>query len=300
MTKIFITGVNGFVGRNLVQRWKTKFNLDGCDLRPMWQSQTDSYTIEPFDNWHSQVHHLDIRSNYDPNILTGSNIVVHCAARTRIDPSWDDYSDYYETNITASQRLFEHCQQQQVEKFIYFSSSSVYGNSDDMQEDVKLAPTNPYAISKAAAEMALTAQALKGTTKLIIVRPFTMYGDYMNVGKDSLAIAKFVQATQHNNPIRLEGSGNQERDYIHVYDAIDALELIIEHGQNGEVFNIGTGSSISIKKIADAISPNQIIVPDRLGAVNRTCANIDKLRALGFKAKVDILEWLSVYLKNMN
>lgn len=300
MTKIFITGVNGFVGRNLVQRWKNQFDLSGCDLRPLWQSNTGSYTLEPFDNWHSQVHHLDLRSNYDPGILIGSNIVVHCAARTRIDPSWDDYSDYYETNITASQQLFEHCQQQGVAKFIYFSSSSVYGNSDMMQEDSRLAPTNPYAISKASAEMALTAQALKGKTELIIVRPFTMYGSFMNVGRDSLAIAKFIQAKQNNSPIRLEGGGDQERDYINVHDAIDALELIIEHGKNGDVFNIGTGTSISIKKIANAISSNQIAVPDRLGAVNRTCANIDKLRALGFTPKVDILEWLSVYLKNIN
>jgi UDP-glucose 4-epimerase len=290
--RILITGIDGFFGRNLTKAWLNKYELIGIDLPPQLLDGAEDVV-----KWHHSINHIDLRedSSYYKELLAGVDVVIHLAARTRINQSWNEYSDYYNTNITASQSLIAACQSAGVRKFIYFSSSSVYGNSNkSMQSETDLlSPTNPYAVSKMAAEMALRTQSLKGETELIVVRPFTMYGDYMNFGRYSLAIAKFLKAFSNNEPLSIDGDGTQSRDFVHASDAIAALELIVEHGQAGDVYNIGTGSVVSIKTLADIVSDQQVQAPARLGAVKRTCADISRLQALGYKPKVKIKEWLT-------
>jgi len=278
MLKILITGSAGFVGRNLIDQLVKRHTVTGCDL------------VQPADFI------LDLNSNYSSDLLQHYNIVLHCAAKTRIPASWDNYRDYYETNITASQRLLAQCQAAGVRKLIYFSSSSVYGNNgcELQHEDGPVAPASPYAVSKLASEYALMAQATKGDTQLIIVRPFTMYGEYMDHGAGALAIAKFLNAKKAGEPLILEGGGQQRRDYVHIRDAAQAIGLIIESGQHGDIYNIGSGVNVSIKEIADCISSNQIIAPARHNDTVSTLACIDKLRRLGYAPQVDILDWLSV------
>jgi len=294
--RILITGIDGFFGRNLTKAWLNKYELLGIDLPPQLFDGPDEVV-----KWHHSINHIDLRedSAYYKELLLGVDVVVHLAARTRINQSWNEYSDYYNTNITASQSLMAACQTAGVRKFIYFSSSSVYGNSDNpvQSETDLLSPTNPYAVSKMAAEMALRTQSLKGETELVIVRPFTMYGDYMNFGRYSLAIAKFLKAYSNNEPLSIDGDGTQRRDFVHASDAISALELILKHGKNGDVYNIGTGTTVSIQEIADAISSKQVLVPDRTGAIKLTCADITKLQALGYQPRVRLLDWLTQQVK---
>jgi UDP-glucose 4-epimerase len=298
MKRILITGIDGFFGRNLVQTWLDKYELIGIDLPPQLFDE-DSQTLA----WYQSINHIDLREDpaYYKDVLLGVDTVIHCAAKTRIDPSWAEFADYYTTNITASQQLLKSCQELGIKKFIYFSSSSVYGNNgtDIQSEDSPMFPTSPYAVSKMAAEYALKAQALKGDTELIIVRPFTMYGPFMRTGTYSLVIAKFIKAYINNVPLVLEGTGNQTRDFIHVTDAIAALELIMEYGNHGDVFNIGTGNSVTIKELADVVSPRQIIAPARTGAIGRTCADISKLTNLGYEPKIQVLEWLTDHLREI-
>lgn len=291
-----ITGANGFFGRNLVQAWKDRYELTGLDY-----ADHVSSTKEPFDYWHRNVLLQDLTLPIAIPRLEQQHTVIHLAAKTRITPSWNHIRSYYETNITATQQLFRQCQEQGVKRFVYFSSSSVYGNRwTKVSESAELRPTNPYAVSKASAEMALSVQAQMGDTELIIVRPFTMYGDYMNFGEGALAIAKFIAARERDEPLLLEGHGRKERDFVHASDAIKALDLILAHGRHRDVFNIGTGQTVSIKDIADAVTHKQVIVPDRPGPIERTWADISKIRAFGFAPSVDLLEWLAVYLKTNN
>jgi UDP-glucose 4-epimerase len=299
MKRILITGIDGFFGRNLVSEWLNKYELVGIDLPPQLFNQQDHVDTA----WYNSINQFDLREDADfyKELLVDLDVVVHCAAKTRITPSWTEYKDHYETNITGSQQLFQMCQRQGVKKFIYFSSSSVYGNNGQtvQTEDGPLCPTNPYAVSKLAAEWALKVQALKGDTELIIVRPFTMYGEHMNFGKYSLAIAKFIKACENNQPLVLENGGTQSRDFVHAVDAIQALELIMQHGRHLDVYNIGTGKTVSIKEIADALSTRQIIAPARVGHIEKTHACIDKIRALGYEPRFDLLDWLKVYLESI-
>lgn len=295
MKKILITGANGFFGKNLFEAWYDKYELIGIDMPP-----------ELFDSGRTRINPIiyvcDLREDTHllHQYLKDVDVVIHCAARARIEPSWNDYADYYDTNITASQTLLRMCQLQGVKRFVYFSSSSVYGNNNcvPQRESDPLCPTNPYAVSKMAAEAALRVQALKGNTELLIVRPFTMYGDYMSFGAYSLAIAKFIRAYQKDEPLMLDGGGHQTRDFVHVSDAIAALELVMLKGTHNEVYNIGSGKVVSIKQLADCISKKQVITPLRVGAVETTHADITKLSLLGYKPKIEVLEWLTQHMKN--
>ena len=257
------------------------------------------------ENWWMghNIFHCDLDTNLAEFSQHIDNVdtVVHLANRTRITPSWVDYDQYYKTNITSTQRLFEICQLKGVKRFIYISSSSVYGNNgtQEQTEDSPLRPTNPYAVSKVAAEMALSVQATKGTTELVIVRPFTMYGDFMDYGPNALVIAKFLDALDRNEPLVIHGEGTQTRDFLHSSDAVIGLKLIIDYGRNGEVYNLGTGVTTSINDLAEIVSYKQIKSTDRAGAVAVTRANIDKLKALGFMPQVSVTEWLTSRVKEI-
>lgn len=292
MKRILITGIDGFFGRNLVERWIDKYELLGIDLPPdLFDNQTEEQT-----KWHHSINHVDIRENWEyyQELFHGVDTVIHCAAKTRITPSWQHYPEYYNTNILGSHNILTVAQKMGVKKLIHFSSSSVYGNqSGPLSETSSLHPTNPYAVSKAASEMALTALAPRGDTELIIVRPFTMYGDHMNFGQYSLVIASFLKALSKDVPLMLDGGGNQVRDFVHANDAIDALELIMEHGKHTEVYNIGTGQTVSIKELADIVSPKQIIGPERSGAVQSTWADISKIEQFGYSPKIKVKDWLT-------
>lgn len=295
MKKVVITGANGFFGRNLspvidkltedlILIDKPPFLWDGSGCNSAWHHNKEVFYADIADD----IHQLK-------TLVYNADVVIHLANRARIQPSWNEYEDYYRINISATQKFFNLCQQMNAKKFIYFSSSSVYGNNGTVRqkETDQLMPTNPYGVSKMAAEWALHVQASKGSTELVVVRPFTMYGDFMDIGPNALVISKFLNNSEKGFPLFLEGSGSQRRDFVHVSDAIDGLFLIIQHSENGDVFNLGSGKSVSVKQIADIISPHQIIIPERTGAVYCTEADIGRLSALGYSPKIDVLSWLT-------
>ena len=291
--RILITGAFGFLGRNLVDHLEKDHDLILTDR------ETDLFETEAMSKWMIGKHivfcDLDKEAEKLQEVLPLVDCVIHCAAMTRIPPSWNLYKQYYETNILTSTLLYILCQAYGVKKFVFISSSSVYGNNgtDTQTEDSPLMPTNPYAVSKMSAEHALKVQSLMGKTELVIIRPFTMYGDYMNLGPDALVIGKFIKARDDKEPLQLDGGGTQTRDFLHASDAVEGIKLIVENGQDGDIFNLGTGRSVTIKQLADIISPKQVTTPQRRGHVERTQADITKLSKLGYEPKVDVLEWLT-------
>jgi nucleoside-diphosphate-sugar epimerase len=297
--KILITGACGFLGRNLV-KYLAAFGeeLLLTDLPPLLFDED-----VPAEGWwmDQKIIHCDIDRDLAglTQYINDIDTVFHLASKTRIPPSWVDYEEYYQTNISSTQRFFELCQLKGVKRFIYVSSSSVYGNNntDPQTEDSPLMPTNPYAVSKMAAEWALRVQASQGDTELIIVRPFTMYGDWMDQGPNGLVVSKFITALERNEPLTIHGDGEQRRDFLHSSDAVHGLKLIMDYGRPGEVYNLGSGVAVSVNELADIVGQATVRTPDRPGAVRVTNANVDKLKALGYMPQVSVTQWLTDKVK---
>lgn len=272
---ILITGSKGFFGKELVSRIKpTNFKIKEIDL-------------EDGKNYVSLTE----------KDLKDVKYVVHLANSARIMPSWKQPAHYYTNNLSDTTNFFINCQNAGVEKFLYFSSSSVYGNNgEDIQsEEQPLCPTNPYALSKMSAEMSLKMFADK--TKLIIARPFTMYGTTMPLVHNALVIGKFIHAYKNNKPLTIDGTGDQKRDFISVDDAVDAVLLLLELANTG-TYNIGTGKSISIKDLADLFEHKTLFGPNRRGVEYDTCAEISKLRELGFNPQTNVMTWILEHKNN--
>lgn len=299
--RVMILGANGFLGRNLVHFLDTKEDIKQILIdRP--PDLFDESVKESW--WHNHdVFHADLTEELwtIKDRLKGVDTVINLANKARIEPSWIFYEQYYGLNVSATQKVFSLCQTMGVRRFIQVSSSSVYGNNGTsiQRENDPLEPTNPYAVSKMAGEWALKVQARRGKTELIVVRPFTMYGNFMDYSENALVIAKFISAYEKREPLLLHGGGTQSRDFLHASDAVDGLWRITEQGKNGEVYNLGTGKSVTIKSLADIVSDKQIITPPRIGAIETTCADISKLRKLGFEPKIDVLEWLQTTMKEL-
>ena len=286
MSNILVTGAAGFVGSNLIPTLLSAGHTVTAVDREFYEAP------HGVNNIHSNI--------IDSLFLTDRDIkdcdtVIHLANTARIEPSWNDPLGYYVNNIIATTEFFRRCQDLGVKKFIHFSSSSVYGNSPVriQVEDDQLFPTNPYSVSKQAGEQSL--QLYAKTTELIIVRPFTLYGETMDVtSPTALAIGKFIKAAKQGDPLVIHGTGLQRRDFLHVDDCVRAVLLLMSQGQVG-VYNIGSGQAVSIRHIADCISNRQVYTANRPGPEYDTCANTSKLKELGWRATVSVTDWLNIH-----
>jgi UDP-glucose 4-epimerase len=117
--------------------------------------------------------------------------------------------------------------------------------------------------------------------------------DWIRMGKSDPKIARFLEAWVQSAPLMLDGGGTQTRDFIHASDAVKGLMLICTQSKHGDVYNLGSGKTVSIKTLADIVSSQQQPGPPRVGNVECTWADITQLESLGFTPKVDVQQWLT-------
>ena len=225
--------------------------------------------------------------------------IVHFAAQSHVDNSFEKSLQYTFDNVKGTHTLLEAVRQ--VNKdilFLHFSTDEVYGeskiNEEAKTETSLLSPTNPYAASKAAAEMYVNAYNHSYGLKTIISRGNNVYGPNQYPEK---LIPKFIKLLKENKKCTIHGDGSSLRSFIHVYDVSTAVETILNHGIIGEVYNIGSEeeneksvievTKILIKQIHNTTDYNQYIeyVEDRPFNDQRYFINSNKLQKLGWKQK---------------
>lgn len=274
-----VTGSEGFVGKHVSNKLESR-----------------GYSLIKIDKKiNSSVEDVSIST------LRKVDAVVHLANTARIPKSWQDPSKYFENNVNNSVELFRKAQDAGVKQFIYISSSSVYGSSllDRLNEQTYCKPINPYAISKLATEQCLQAfESINAVTNLVIVRPFTLYGPGQPLKENSLVIGKFINCVLNNQPLSIEGSGLQKRDFLHVDDFAEAMLYLIDKRDTLRIYNVGSGESVSIKQIAEWFDHPVVHVEPRLGRDYDTCADIDKMNKLGWKPTVKLQDWINMLKSN--
>jgi UDP-glucose 4-epimerase len=305
--KAFITGVAGFIGSTLAERLLSQ----GADVAAV-DSFTDYYPREIKERNLAQLrqqprfHFVETRiQDADlAGLLADRSHVFHLAAQAGVRKSWGhDFSVYTTNNIEATQILLEACVGRSIERVVYASSSSIYGDNVGlpMREDALPQPVSPYGVSKLAAEQLCYLYHVNHGVPAVSLRYFTVYGPRQ---RPDMGFHIFLRAAILGTPITVYGDGEQTRDFTFVADAVSATIAAATRGVPGRVYNIGGGSRVSINQVLDMIGRvsgcRPVLHGDsaQKGDMRHTYADTSRARAdLGFAPAVGLEEGLAAELK---
>jgi len=184
-----------------------------------------------------------------PSVLDGVSHVFHLAAQAGVRKSWgQDFRIYTDNNVDASQGLLEACVGRPLHRFVYASSSSLYGDSVaiPMREDALPQPVSPYGVTKLAAEQLCYLYSVNHGVPATSVRYFTVYGPRQ---RPDMAFHKFFRASLEGKPVVLYGDGEQTRDFTYVTDAVAGTMAAGDTGVPGRAYNIGGGSRVTVNQV---------------------------------------------------
>jgi dTDP-glucose 4,6-dehydratase len=295
MVDVLVTGGAGFIGSNFVRYALT--------THPDWRVTTlDKLTyagrLENLDGLMDDPRHAFVKGDIASPAVAGplvqaAEVVVHFAAETHVDRSIQSAGDFITTDVYGTFVLLESARQApRLRRFVQISTDEVYGSvaAGASKETDELRPRNPYAASKAGADrLAYSYWATYGVP-VIVTRASNNYGPYQFPEK---IIPLFVTNALEDLPLPLYGDGLNERDWLHVTDHCHALDVLIDRGQAGEVYNIGGGNNVRNIDLTREIlrllgKPESLIRPvaDRLGHDRRYCLDASKLQGLGWQPRV--------------
>ena len=234
--------------------------------------------------------------------------LVHFAAETHVDRSIKDARPFLSTNILGTHNLVELAIRYGLKRMVHISTDEVYGQSTTgwFKETDPIRPRNPYSATKASAELLVNAARVTYGLPAVIVRPSNNYGLWQYPEK---FLPVIISSALKDQPIPVYGKGEQIREWLHVSDSARAIFTILEKGQLGEVYNIGTKFESrnidTVKNILKLLGKGEELitfVPDRPGHDFRYSVAWDKLKKLGWSPKVSfkdgIKETIAWYTKN--
>ena len=214
---------------------------------------------------------------------------MHLAGETHVDKSYNCLMNFIDNNITATHILLESLKVNKI-PIIFFSTDEIYGESNNTKfaETDNYNPTNPYAATKASAELLINSYIKSYNINIIIVRCNNIYGSNQHNEK---VIPCFINYAFDNKPLYIHGNGDKVRDFVYISDIIDAIIVLMNKGVNQNIYNIGYENPITILELAKLIlkecgSDSKIeYIKDRPFNDNRYNINSDKIIKLGWKPK---------------
>lgn len=293
--KILVTGGAGFIGSNFVRMYLDRHadakivNLDKLTYAGNLENLRDVEKDPRYRFVRGDICDADTVDG----LVRGVDAVVNFAAETHVDRSIGDPSGFLKTDIFGVHTLLEASRRHGVARFIQISTDEVYGPAlgDPFTEDDRLNPRNPYSASKAGGELLARSYFVTYGYPVIVTRAANNIGPNQYPEK---VLPLFTTNAIEDEPLPLYGSGEQERDYMHVDDHCTAVELLMEKGEPGEVYNIGAGNHLKNIDLARTIlrelgKPEELIthVRDREGHDFRYAVDSTKLRALGWTPSRD-------------
>ena len=299
---VLVTGAAGFIGSSLADALTRR----GDDVVGL-DCFTDYYGR---DIKESNLAPLSARSNFRfvedtiqsvplDALLDGVTHIYHLAAQAGVRKSWgQDFLTYTTNNVDATQRLLEAVKTRPLTRFVYASSSSVYGDGVPipMREDVMVQPLSPYGVTKLAAEHLCLLYTANYNVPTVSLRFFTVYGPKQ---RPDMGFHRFLRAAITGTPITLYGDGEQTRDFTYVDDIVAALMAAGDRGRAGAVYNIGGGSRVSINQVLaqiEQIAGRPLDIrrePAQKGDMRDTFADTTLARAeLGFAPRTSLADGL--------
>jgi len=313
MINLLVTGGCGFIGSNFINWiWETnKYNIINFDAMYYCASETNvNANIQNSSNYCLVKGNL---TNMDlvKEILSSHKIthVIHFAAQSHVQNSFDDSMQFTMDNVVGTHTLLEACRLYgKIERFIHVSTDEVYGESMLAEDEAHktehsiLCPSNPYAATKAGAELIAQSYYHSYNMPIIITRGNNVYG--LNQYPEKL-IPRFIKLLKEGKKVTIQGTGSNVRAFLHAEDTARAFEVILERGALGEIYNIGCDkgmeySVLSVAKILigmikgeDANCDDWIeYVEDRPFNDARYYISNQKLKNLGWDIRINFLDGL--------
>ena len=301
--KVLVTGVAGFVGSHLAEKLLSeKYDVVGIDKfldnypRPLKQKNLAPFLKNPaFKFLEADLLQINLRE-----LLKDISYVFHLAAQPGVRSSWgDEFNQYSQNNIMATQLLLEASKDSRVQKMVYASSSSVYGDTDDlpMREEGNTRPVSPYGVSKLAAEHLCYLYWKAYRVPTVSLRFFTVYGPRQ---RPDMFFHIFMDHLRKDEEVPLYDDGEQTRDFTYCGDIVDGLLAAAVYPGAGEVFNLGGGTESSVLNaihIVEKLSGRKAKLKTferQKGDVRHTRARLDSAtEKLGYRPKVDLEEGLA-------
>lgn len=284
MAKVLITGASGFLAQHIIPKFLAEgHEVIGVDKRP--QRVHSNYFIQ------ADIFDLSYRD------LLGVDYVLSMHWRTNIPDCSRHPIESTENNIGSTIHLLELCKEAGVKKVFFPSTASLYGrNPTPWTEDMLGMPIEHYSWQKLSCEFACKMYAESLGLNTVIARFFQVYGEYQ---REDTALAAFLRNKKAGKPITLTETTAQssfksgQRDFVYAGDVAEAVYLLtVKDTPPGAIYNVGTGECRTMEQIAEAIGSEVVWVPRRPWEVERHQADVSKLKALGWKPKTDVLQWL--------
>jgi UDP-glucuronate 4-epimerase len=302
--RCLVTGAAGFIGSHLSQALLGDgHEVVGVDCMTPYYARSKKaanlQTVAAAGNF--EFHETDLLDAPLDSLLDGVDIVFHQAGQPGVRSSWgSDFNQYTRNNIVVTQRLLESSAQAQIRRFVYASSSSVYGDSPrgPARETDACRPFSPYGVTKLAGENLCSAYADNGRLETVSLRYFTVYGPRQ---RPDMAFSKFIDMALDGVPLPLYAGGGNTRDFTYVDDVVRAnLAAAVRPLTPGTVLNIAGGSCVSIKEVVSLLQeivgvPIRIRrAPSEAGDVRSTAADSTAAReVLDWRPLVDLREGIA-------
>jgi dTDP-glucose 4,6-dehydratase len=302
MVDVLVTGGAGFIGSNFVRH--------AIAAHPDWRITTlDKLTyagrLENLEGLLDHPRHELVKGDVaDPSVaaplVQQSDLVVHFAAETHVDRSLSNAGEFITTDVYGTFVLLEGARRSsRLRRFVQISTDEVYGSVSEgsSRETDELRPRNPYSASKAGADRLAYSYWATYQVPVIITRASNNYGPYQFPEK---IIPLFITNAIDERPLPLYGDGLNERDWLHVLDHCRAIDLLIERGTSGEVYNVGGGNHVRnvdlTRRILELLErPESLITPvaDRPGHDRRYSLDCSKLLAVGWRPQIPFEQGLA-------
>lgn len=338
MKKVLVTGSIGFIGYHLTERLLQEgYSVVGIDNINSYYDVRLKYaklpilginedSIWPNVPYQSTIHNhfkfikLDIKDRYNLEKLFEKekfDIVCNMAAQAGVQYSIEDPHTYIENNITGFINIIDACRQHKIEHFVYASSSSVYGNREDVpfkESDNVDHPISLYAASKKSNELIAHSYSHLFNLKTTGLRFFTVYGPW---GRPDMAPFIFVKRIIENKPINVFNNGNMQRDFTYVSDIVNGMHLVINGNTRKylyKVYNIGNSRPVNLNTFINVIektlgcTAHKISKPIREGDVIKTFSDISELQKdYNYKPEtminegiIQFVKWYKIYYSKNN